>query len=42
MLIEKGHYFIIKDLSGFETIQRAAPKIFNMNKCAIDLNDVIG
>lgn len=42
MLIQKGHYFIIKDLSGFQTIQRAAPKVFHMNKCAIDLNQIIG
>lgn len=27
---------------GFQTLQRAAPKIFNLNKCAIDLNQVIG
>jgi hypothetical protein len=42
MLLEKGHYFIIRDLSGFQTIVRAAPKIYSFNKCAVDLNQVIG
>lgn len=41
-MIEIGHYFILKDLSGFQTIVRAKPKMFNLNKCAIDLSQVIG
>lgn len=42
MIVQKGHYFILRDISGFETLQRAMPKVFNLNKCAIDLSQVIG
>ncbi len=41
MNIQKGHYFILRDQSGFQTIVKAAPKIFNLNKCAIDIAQVI-
>ena len=42
MNIEIGHYFIIRAQDGLQVITRAAPKIFNLNKCAIDLNQIIG